>query len=422
MATVQCWTGREAKLLRQALRETVRGFAEYLGVDARTVAKWEARAETITLLPDTQTLMDTALRLADQNVRERFQIGLSNIDSATEIHVAKAPAEQSILPTLTDVSVDVSGGLTIAAVLGPDVTLAVMDDYARSVIDRYEIEGPKQLTSEVLALRRLSRELGRGICTTMGRAQLVGVCARQTALLAYMSVNLGRFTEAQQYAVEASVLATAINDRPLLAWIKGTQSFAAYHQHRYDAALNLASAGVRLAGGDAQRIRLLSNGVARAAGKLGKRHLVRQAVDEALALVASTEGIAGITSCIDFEPYDWTRTAANSATAYLSLGDYRRALDLTQALSGSVAASDSDWSRSLVHLDEASALTIGANADLEHAAALGMQALAASATKPITSVKNRAGELAIKLRRRGATRAADAFGAALRDWQEYMPR
>jgi len=113
-------------------------------------------------------------------------------------------------------------------------------------------------------------------------------------MLAYMSVNLGRYTDAERYALEASLLAMAIDDRPLLAWIKGTQSFAAYYQHRYVEALNLARVGLQLATGDGQRIRLLANGVARAAGKLGDRAAVDRAVNTAFELLDDHSVVAGL--------------------------------------------------------------------------------------------------------------------------------
>ncbi|MGH3833347.1 MAG: helix-turn-helix domain-containing protein, partial [Pseudonocardiaceae bacterium] len=72
MATVQCWTGAQTTALRQAMRLSIRAFAAHLGVDARTVNKWEARGATITLLPDNQALMDTALRRASEEVKTRF--------------------------------------------------------------------------------------------------------------------------------------------------------------------------------------------------------------------------------------------------------------------------------------------------------------------------------------------------------------
>lgn len=125
-----------------------------------------------------------------------------------------------------------------------------------------------------------------------------------------------------------------------------------------------------------------------------------------------------MTSCIDFEPYGWARTAANAATAQLSAGNYTKALALTEDLRAAVADSDSDWSRSLIGMDEAAALTFGQQADLEHAAAVGLAALANSAAKPIASVARRAHELAAVLEQRGPTRASGDFSAALREWHE----
>ena len=72
MATVDRWTGREAKLLRQALRLSVRDFAARLGVGVRTVNKWEARQADITPLPHMQEVLDTALARASDEVKARF--------------------------------------------------------------------------------------------------------------------------------------------------------------------------------------------------------------------------------------------------------------------------------------------------------------------------------------------------------------
>ncbi|MGH3778977.1 MAG: helix-turn-helix domain-containing protein [Pseudonocardiaceae bacterium] len=72
MNTVDRWTGREAKLLRQALRLSVRDFAAHLGVGVRTVNKWEARQADITPLPYMQEVLDTALARASDEVKARF--------------------------------------------------------------------------------------------------------------------------------------------------------------------------------------------------------------------------------------------------------------------------------------------------------------------------------------------------------------
>jgi transcriptional regulator with XRE-family HTH domain len=72
MTTVYRWTGREAKLLREALRLSVRDFAARLGVGIRTVNKWEARQADITPLPHMQEVLDTALARASDEAKTRF--------------------------------------------------------------------------------------------------------------------------------------------------------------------------------------------------------------------------------------------------------------------------------------------------------------------------------------------------------------
>jgi transcriptional regulator with XRE-family HTH domain len=77
MTTVYRWTGREAKLLRTALRLSIRDFAARLGVGARTVNKWEARQTGITPLPYMQQVLDTALERASDEVKARFTEGVA---------------------------------------------------------------------------------------------------------------------------------------------------------------------------------------------------------------------------------------------------------------------------------------------------------------------------------------------------------
>jgi DNA-binding transcriptional regulator YiaG len=60
VTTVDRWPGREAKLLRQALRLSIRDFAMRLGVGARTVNKWEAQRLWLTTSPDNRRLGETS--------------------------------------------------------------------------------------------------------------------------------------------------------------------------------------------------------------------------------------------------------------------------------------------------------------------------------------------------------------------------
>ncbi|KAB1907384.1 helix-turn-helix domain-containing protein [Micromonospora sp. AMSO1212t] len=72
MTTVQKWTGRETRMLRHALRMSIRDFAEHLGVSERTVSKWEAGRDAVQPRPEMQAALDTALVRASDEAVARF--------------------------------------------------------------------------------------------------------------------------------------------------------------------------------------------------------------------------------------------------------------------------------------------------------------------------------------------------------------
>ena len=392
--------------LRKAAGFTQESLAAEVGADRSAVWRWESGRSVPE--PITQPRLARALGVTQRE--------LATILARSE-PVAAADGDELSAEDWT-VAPPNHPAIGLIDVLGPSQTLNTAANYTRGIVTRYEQEGPQRLAPELLSLRRLSQQLGSRVSTDADRTALTRLSAQQAALLAYMAVNLSRFTDAENFSLEAALLATALNDNAMLSWVRGTQSFAAYYRKRYKEALDLAEAGVELAGQSRQRIRLLSNGVARAAGKLGDRRTVRRAVGEALDMAERADGPVAMASCIDLEPYGWARTAANAATAYLAVGDHEQVLKLTADLRLIVEASDSDWSRSLVKLDEATALTLQARADLEHAAAVGVEALEISASKPIASVATRTNELAVSLQRQGCGHAALNLLDAVREWQK----
>lgn len=95
------WTGREALLLRRALRMSVRDFADYLGVSARTVSKWAALTDSTSPLPRTQAILDTALTRAEPDARHRFQRLVDEHVATTGIAIHD-PADEWDRDTWTD--------------------------------------------------------------------------------------------------------------------------------------------------------------------------------------------------------------------------------------------------------------------------------------------------------------------------------
>lgn len=72
MAQVPRWTGREARLLRLALRKNQRDFASEIGVSQRMISEWERRGADIVLRTMNQKALDTAHYRAGAGVQERF--------------------------------------------------------------------------------------------------------------------------------------------------------------------------------------------------------------------------------------------------------------------------------------------------------------------------------------------------------------
>lgn len=72
MITVDKWTGREVRALREARRMTLVQFAELIGVTERMVCSWEARGVTINPRAANQEALDKVLAAAPLDVHERF--------------------------------------------------------------------------------------------------------------------------------------------------------------------------------------------------------------------------------------------------------------------------------------------------------------------------------------------------------------
>jgi tetratricopeptide (TPR) repeat protein len=100
--TVQRWTGIETRALRQALRMSVRRFAEHLGVGIRTVSKWESRGENIVLLPDSQEILDVALSRAPEAVQDRFTDLIADIHTNGGAPPATARPGSMLLPVIVE--------------------------------------------------------------------------------------------------------------------------------------------------------------------------------------------------------------------------------------------------------------------------------------------------------------------------------
>jgi transcriptional regulator with XRE-family HTH domain len=222
------------------------------------------------------------------------------------------------------------------------------------------------------------------------RRDLFEVGSEVSGLLGYLSVGRSEFVLARAYCAEAFKLAELAEQLNLQAWTRGLQSICEYYARNYVEALRIAEDGLRYANAGPQSARLLANGVARAMGKLGDVDGVHEAVDSAFALMSANNAPDGLPSSISLGCYSPAQVAGNAATAYLSLGMADRVETYVGLAMPEIQRVGSPWSRSLVMIDQATALASSRQGDLEHASRMAIDAVSVSAGRPIVAVQQRA--------------------------------
>lgn len=147
MTGVTRWTGREAELLRQAMRKKGKEFAELVGVNPRQIPRWKGRGETIELELDNQAALDTLLAQADPAVQQRFaallteRAAMEHDERAEELlradsRTRRHPVDGKVM-TLVEEGIHICGPDKRSVWLEPfliDVYPTTNEDYARFVL------------------------------------------------------------------------------------------------------------------------------------------------------------------------------------------------------------------------------------------------------------------------------------------------
>lgn len=401
---------------RKAVGYTQEQLAEQLGVDRGTVIRWEAG--TTAPQPFQWPNLADALKVSTDELTALLLHNAS--DAVVLTGEVMTPTAIATPPPIRSFGNAVSVVVTIpeydaAQLVEPpsaiverihqqtnrqvtDALLDALDAYVADVAERYEAEGPTALAPDVVRQRRWLQPLLVSCPPSKRGERLAGIAGRLSAQLSYMAVNLGKFSSARAYGVEAFELADQINDNDLKSWVRGTQSFCEYYTGNYERALELALDGQRYAGNGLQAVRLIINGEARALGKL--KRPVDKAVGRARELLSAFPPESGMTPCISFGLYSEARVAANAATAYLALEKTPQVLEHAHRAFRVADTSPSIWSRALVRLDTASALAQGRRPDLEHATALCREAMDVSRYHRIESIKQRTRDFVAQVRPR----------------------
>ncbi len=238
MTTVRRWTGHEARALRNALRLSVRAFAEQLGVAVRTVSKWEAGGAATVPRPDTQAILDTALGRADAAARERFAVLCRPVDGPVSGDIERESRSDERVARLPLGSAD-----------HVDEILAHLREQWHALVRTDNLLGPRFALAAVLDQIGIIEEL---LPVTSGapRLELVTLAATYAESAAWLNEDAGRMPGAVRWVGKAMEWAHEAGDRRLLAWTLFRRSQHATADRDAQRTLSLA----RAAGRDGSRL------------------------------------------------------------------------------------------------------------------------------------------------------------------------
>ena len=275
MVTVECWTGAETKALRQAMRMSIRAFAAYLGIDARTVNKWEARYTTIILRPHTQELMDTALQRAPEEVQTRFnqtvlsarqeQRGNANRSAAPaehDPHTEPTPGTDVVVASPDDLQLVVWEGEPLSVddehealelarrVAASDVsaeTLGRLEGIVDDLAVKYSVTPPRELIGPVRRHVSYVMRLLDARKTLDEHRRLLVVGSWLSLIAATLYTDLERRAAANSWLATAASLAKQADQHEIYAWCYETEAWQALTDGDYHHAVELSQAAQRFA-------------------------------------------------------------------------------------------------------------------------------------------------------------------------------
>lgn len=146
MTGVTRWTGREAGLLRKAMRRSGKAFADLVGVNPRQIPRWEGRGETLELSLTNQAALDTVLSQAPRDIQQRFaallteRAAIEHDERAEELlrrdsRTSRHPVDGKLM-TLVEEGIYLSGGDNRSVWLDSfliDIYPTTNEDYAKFV-------------------------------------------------------------------------------------------------------------------------------------------------------------------------------------------------------------------------------------------------------------------------------------------------
>lgn len=247
---VERWSGNEAKALRQAMRLSVRAFAEHLGVAVRTVSKWEATGDGVRPRPDMQAVLDTALEQVDEQTHARFA-GLLGDDRAT-IQLAENGVRPLVTRPPTTSGVSSNAALRQVEGLRRAITVAIsdhalptasLDDWERTALRQGAATRDRPASLLLGDLAADLAELYRVIADARSVASirsLTRTAAKMAGLVCLTLIKLDQRASFRRWAQTARVAASNAGDPWTHSWVLAQEAYGFYYSGDLTEAIDVA--------------------------------------------------------------------------------------------------------------------------------------------------------------------------------------
>ncbi|MGH3907015.1 MAG: helix-turn-helix domain-containing protein, partial [Pseudonocardiaceae bacterium] len=255
MITPVRWTGHEARLLRAALRMSLRAFAAHLGVAERTISKWEKAGPRTTPWPDTQAILDTALAQAGEDAKARFAQLLNDTRAVAAAHGAASPTANVLQPASWQGAArnggDEPDALELARrVAATDVgteTLGRLEDMVDKLAIKYPVTPPQELLEPVRRHVSYVMRLLDARKTLDEHHRLLVVGGWLSLLAATLYIDLERPNAATSWLATATSLARETGQDEIHAWRYETEAWQVLTDGDYRRAAELSQAAQQFA-------------------------------------------------------------------------------------------------------------------------------------------------------------------------------
>jgi transcriptional regulator with XRE-family HTH domain len=378
VAIVERWTGAETKALRQALRLSVRAFAEReLGVSVRSVSNWESRGADITPVTEMQRALDTALARADSAVKERFSRLIGTESNAQRPPtpetlpaeaVGSAPAPPS--PPAVDEGFSVESPVTWQqveslrravqdALSEGAMTNASLDDWDQTVW-RYGAATKHRsadlllgdLTSDFVELKRVLTRCR----SASAMRRLTRTAAHMSGLMCLTLIKLDERAAFRGWARTARIAAAEAGDPETRSWVLAQEAYGHYYSDELAEAVDVAREAQMVAMRQPCVGSVLAAALeARAHAALGNAVETRRALQEAETILSGLNADGPGASAFG---YNEAQLRFHESNALTHLGDIRAAWQAQDRALALVAPGDF-MDEAFTQLDRAMCLAKG---------------------------------------------------------------